>query len=227
MDRRQWGERLLTLALALLGLLVVLGCLGANWRHGARLGGVGSDDWRLVLVNEWSRVPPGYEVELVELSNGERVDARIYPDLQELFDAARAEGLRPFVREGYRTQAEQQEILDATIEGYREEGHSRFWASVLAERYVAAPGTSEHELGLAVDINAEDAGSSDELFAWLEANSHRYGFVLRYPPGKQHATGKAHEAWHYRYVGREAAAYMHEHGLCLEEYLEERATASP
>ena len=77
------------------------------------------------------------------------------------------------------------------------------------------PGTSEHELGLAVDIN----GASYDLYIWLQQNSWRYGFIQRYPEDKTAITGISHEPWHYRYVGKEAAGEIYESGLCLEEYL--------
>ena len=85
---------------------------------------------------------------------------------------------------------------------------------------MAEPGTSEHELGLAIDINADlDRSTSDEVYGWLAQNAWKYGFVLRYPADKTDITGIDYEPWHYRYVGQEAAKEMHKKGLCLEEYL--------
>lgn len=78
------------------------------------------------------------------------------------------------------------------------------------------PGTSEHELGLAVDIGTETLA----LYDWLAAESWRYGFIQRYPPDKTALTGVSHEPWHYRYVGESAASEMHAQGLCLEEYVQ-------
>lgn len=83
---------------------------------------------------------------------------------------------------------------------------------------MALPGTSEHELGLAVDIN--DAGD-DGVYDWLAANAARFGFIQRYPDGSERITGIDHEPWHYRYVGVEAAEQISARGITLEEYLGE------
>lgn len=178
--------------------------------------------WNLILVNRDNRVPDGYKVELTKLSNGEKVDSRIYPSLQKMFDDARASGLELFVREGYRTRQEQKTIMEERIQKYQEEGCSRREAKKLAKEYVAAPGTSEHELGISVDINADNSKcSSDAVYAWLAKNAHKYGFIKRYPSDKTEITGTKNEPWHYRYVGKKAAAEMLEKGLCLEEYIEQ------
>ena len=179
-------------------------------------------EWNLILVNSNHRIPNDYEVDLTELSNGQKVDSRIYPELQRMFDAARADGLQLFVREGYRTSEEQQQILDEKIVAFENEGNSRKEAEKLAKEWVAVPGTSEHEIGLSVDINADTSVSSrDSVYTWLAENAHRYGFIKRYPSDKTEITGISNEPWHYRYVGKEAAKEMKEKGVCLEEYIEE------
>lgn len=161
-----------------------------------------SEEWYLIVVNRWNEIPEDYRVELTELSNGQKVDSRIYPYLQEMFDAARKDGIYPVVREGYRTYDEQQKILDDKIKAYINEGYSQSRAERTAKEWVALPGTSEHQLGIAVDINADKSKSSnDEVYTWLAANAHNYGFILRYPQGKQEITGTSYEPWHYRYVG--------------------------
>ena len=181
-----------------------------------------SEEWNLIVVNRWNELPEDYSVELTELSNGQKVDSRIYPYLQEMFDAARAEGIYPIVREGYRTAEEQQEILDDKIQTYINQGYSQSRAEKTAKEWVALPGTSEHQLGIAVDINADKSKcSNEEVYAWLAENAYKYGFVLRYPPGKQKITGTSYEPWHYRYVGEEAAKEIYERGICLEEYFKQ------
>lgn len=130
--------------------------------------------WNLILVNRDNYIPDDYEVELTELSNGEKVDSRIYPELQEMFNGARAEGLELFVAAGYRTNEKQQQLLDEKIEAYVNEGHSKSESKKLAKQWVAVPGTSEHQLGIAVDINADTTkNSSDKVYNWLAANSIR------------------------------------------------------
>ena len=179
-----------------------------------------SGEWNLILVNKNHKIPYNYSPELIELSNGEKVDARIYPDLQKMFDDARAAGLQLFVRDGYRTGDEQKAIMNDKIAAYEAEGYSKKEAKALAKTYVAEPGTSEHELGLSVDINAESSGASqDAVYEWLDENAYKYGFIKRYPADKTDITGIDNEPWHYRYVGYEAAKEMKEQNLCLEEYL--------
>lgn len=184
---------------------------------------VASEDngWNLILVNRNSYIPDDYKVELTELSNGEKVDSRIYPELQEMFNDARAQGYGLFVRERYRTQEEQQQLLDEKIEAYENEGKSKSEAKKLAEQWVAIPGTSEHQLGIAVDINADTTkSSSDDVYSWLAENAHKYGFIKRYPSDKTDITGVINEPWHYRYVGKEAALEIYSQGMCLEEYID-------
>ena len=184
---------------------------------------VASEDngWNLILVNRDSYIPDDYQVELTELSNGKKVDSRIYPELQEMFNDARAQGYGLFVREGYRTQEEQQQLMDEKIEAYENEGKSKSEAKKLAEQWVAIPGTSEHQLGIAVDINADTTkSSSDDVYNWLAENAHTYGFIKRYPSNKTDITGVINEPWHYRYVGKEAASKIYSQGICLEEYID-------
>lgn len=178
-----------------------------------------SDEWNLVVVNRWNELSEDYDIELMELSNGQKIDERIYPYLQEMFDAARTEGIYPIVREGYRTEAEQQALYDEKVQACINEGYSRSRAERTAKEWVALPGTSEHQLGIAVDINADKSKcSNEEVYAWLAENSHKYGFILRYPQGKIGVTGISYEPWHYRYVGKEVAWEIYERGICLEEY---------
>ena len=180
-----------------------------------------SGGWNLVVVNRWNELPEDYDIELMELSNGQKIDERIYPYLQEMFDAARAEGIYPIVREGYRTEKEQQDIFDEKVRAYINEGYSRSRAERTAKEWVALPGTSEHQLGIAVDINADKSKcSNDEVYEWLAENAHEYGFILRYPQGKTEITGTSYEPWHYRYVGEAVALEIYERGICLEEYFE-------
>ncbi len=107
----------------------------------------------------------------------------------------------------------------------RARGYAQEDAQREAARSVAAPGTSEHQLGLAADIVDQSYQSLDDHQAetpvqqWLMAHSWEYGFILRYPPEKSETTGVIYEPWHYRYVGKEAAQAITRQGVCLEEYL--------
>ena len=178
--------------------------------------------WNLILVNKNYYIPNNYKQDFTKLSNGEQVDSRIYPELQTMFDNARANGLYLFVREGYRDKREQQQIMDDKIKEYQENGYSKSESKKLAEEYVAIPGTSEHQLGLSVDINADVSKCSSEVvYTWLDENAYKYGFIKRYASDKTDITGINNEPWHYRYVGGAAAKEMEEQGLCLEEYVEQ------
>lgn len=181
-------------------------------------------DWALLLVNKDHPIPERYTVDLHTLANGQAVDARIYPALQELFDAARAEGIYPVVVAGYRTSAKQQRIMDERIQEYMEDGATREEAAALAQEWVAPVGTSEHQLGLAVDINPDTVSTADEVYTWLAENAHTYGFIQRYPEDKVELTGIGNEPWHYRYVGKAAAQEMFDQKLCLEEYLQQQSS---
>ena len=176
--------------------------------------------WNLILVNKWNTIPVGYEVELTELSNGQSVDKRIYPALQEMFNTARSHKVYPIVASGYRTERKQQSLLEKKIADYKAEGCSAEEARTKAETSVAVPGTSEHQLGIAVDINADGVRSTDEeVYDWLDQNSYKFGFVRRYAADKTDITGVINEPWHYRYVGVDAAVEIYSRDICLEEYL--------
>lgn len=136
--------------------------------------------------------------------------------LSRMIRAARADGVRILVRSGYRSYALQGQILRSKI---REYGSER-----LARRYNAAPGRSEHQTGLSVDLwdgRVWGVGvRNTRVGKWLWANAWRYGFILRYPNGKEAVTGYAFEPWHYRFVGVKAAkGFGRNSDRTLEEYL--------
>ena len=182
-------------------------------------------DWRLLLVNAWQKLPEGYEVELKSLANGLQVDERIYDDLNAMLTDCRQAGLEPIVCSAYRTEATQTRLYRNKISRLLSAGWSRTTVEQEAARWVAPPGTSEHQTGLALDIVSADYQLLDEKQAqtpeqqWLMAHCWEYGFVLRYPTDKCDITGIGYEPWHYRYVGREAAREMTQRGVCLEEYV--------
>ena len=143
-----------------------------------------------------------------------------------LDDCAAQDGLEPFVCSSYRTWDTQEYLFNNTLEYYQYSvGMSYEEAKAIAARESAWPGTSEHQLGLAVDIVdanyqvLNDAQADTPVQQWLMANCWKYGFILRYPADKVDITGIIYEPWHYRYVGREYSQIIHESGLCLEEWL--------
>lgn len=186
---------------------------------------IDKDSWELLLVNRWNPLPEGYSIQTVELRNGLRVDERCYQDLQAMMDACRAEGLSPVICSAYRTQEYQERLYRAETERWLERGYSQSDAEEEAGKSVAVPGTSEHQLGLAVDIvdmnnqRLDESQERTDVQIWLMAHSWEYGFILRYPSGKSEITGIIYEPWHYRYVGREHAERIDTLNVCLEEYL--------
>ncbi len=175
-------------------------------------------EWELVLVNYDNRVPKNWESEFVTLTCGEKVDERIYPDLQRMFDDALSEGVDLIVRSGFRSEEEQERVLENKIEAYKKEGHSKKIAERLARDTVSLPGKSEHQLGIAVDINGEGKTKNQEAYSWLKDNAYKYGFIERYAADKVSETHIDYEPWHYRYVGSYAEE-IYESGVCLEEFV--------
>ena len=190
---------------------------------------VEEDAWQLRLVSAAHPLPEDFEVpELTKLKGGHAIDSRVYPALQQMMDDCRADGLNPYICASYRTMKKQKALFADKVRRVLLEGCPKDEAEDEAAKTVARPGTSEHQLGLALDIvDADDPRletwqEDTPVQQWLMKNSWKYGFVLRYPPEKSSITGIIYEPWHYRYVGRQAAEEMHNKGLCLEEYLKER-----
>ena len=184
-----------------------------------------AEDWQLLLVNPWNEMPEDYEVTLKTLPDGNKVDERAYEDLNAMLDACRKAGLRPKICSSYRTQSKQTYLYNNKIARLRNAGYSKKAAEAEAGRWVARPGTSEHQLGLALDIVSQSYQAltkKQEKTAeqkWLMEHCWEYGFILRYPNDKSEITGIGYEPWHYRYVGRDVALDIRDSGLCMEEYL--------
>ena len=187
------------------------------------------DPTLLLLVNQWNQLPEDYapELELVAELDGRRyeLDRRCSEALWDMLADCAAAGGRPYICSAYRSAEDQQKLYQDKVRRLEREGVSREEAPELAAESVALPGTSEHQLGLAVDIIDEEYPFLDEgqeetaTQIWLMENSWRYGFILRYPNGTTEQTGIIYEPWHYRYVGREYAEEIHRMDLTLEEYL--------
>ena len=215
--------KFLCITVIVITLLLVASSLGLHSPNEPTSGNIATTEngWNLILINKDNCIPEDYEVKLTKLANGKKVDERIYPELQKMFNDARASGLSLFVAQGYRTEEEQQLLLDQKQEAYENEGNSPKEARKLAEQWVAVPGTSEHQIGIAVDINADtEKCKAEDVYDWLADNAHKYGFINRYPADKTDITGISNEPWHYRYVGVDAATEIHKKALCLEEYIE-------
>lgn len=182
-------------------------------------------DWRLTLVNPWTPLPEGFQPQLATVTGGYQVDQRCAGPLEAMLAACRAAGHAPVLCSAYRTQEKQASLYQALVTKRQAQGLSLAQAQESAATEVAAPGTSEHQLGLAVDIVDADyqllnhAQEDTSVQQWLLEHCWDYGFILRYPADKGDVTGIIYEPWHYRYVGREHAQAIRAAGLCLEEYL--------
>ena len=186
-------------------------------------------DWRLVLVNKTHRLASNMEIETRQIQ-GEEVDARIYDSLVQMLEDGERDSDREFlVCSGYRSVDLQEELFENKIQRVMASDASLTYdeAYEIAATVVAIPGASEHNTGLTVDICAvdfqmliEEYEETDEA-QWLRENCYRYGFILRYPKGKEDVTGIIYEPWHFRYVGVEAATEIMQRGITLEEYLGE------
>ena len=180
----------------------------------------------LMLVNPWHSIPEGYEPEIGWAAEEEWLDVRCIEPLWQMLSDCRDAGNEPYVCSGYRTMDKQYELYENKILRLIDAGIDPDDAPGIAARSVAFPGTSEHQLGLAVDIidyyytNLDAEQENTPTQQWLMENSWRYGFILRYPSDKSDITGIIYEPWHYRYVGQECAKEIFELGVTLEEYLD-------
>ncbi len=185
------------------------------------------DDWRLVLINKQHSIPDDYSFKLGTIGGNQMCDERILEDLRDMLQAAKNEGVNLAVCSPYRTPEHQVELFERKIKKYMNRGMSYAEAYQLSSRAVTIPGNSEHEVGLALDIVSDRNDELTEDFAdteegkWLAENSCNYGFILRYPKGKEYVTGIEYEPWHFRYVGVDAATVITENGITLEEFWEE------
>lgn len=184
---------------------------------------VKSVPWNLIVVNMDREIPEGYDPETKEiLDSGYELDARVTPHYEEMYRAGKKDGvtLTPF--SGHRSYERQRINYNNLTETYMARyGLDRKAAAKKAATVILPPGTSEHNIGLAMDIcNTYDSFADSAEYAWLMKNAYKYGFILRYPKEKEDVTGIVFEPWHWRYVGVEYAEKIKDSGLCLEEYLD-------
>lgn len=174
--------------------------------------------WEYTLVNAEHPLGDVAPESLTELENGHYFDTRAVNALQNFIDAARAEGLSVCLSSSYRNYSEQSYLYNRKVQQLGGD-------TAAAARIVTPPGASEHQLGLCADITDRfyevktQELENTALYQWMLAHCQEYGFILRYPKDKEEITGIIYEPWHFRYVGVEAATYIMENNLCLEEFL--------
>lgn len=179
-------------------------------------------DWRIRLANYDNILPEDFEVELADIDSTRQFDARAIKYLKDMINDMKKDGHTSiWVQSSYRSVARQKELYENSINKYLKQGKTQEEAEKLTDEYINKPGSSDHNLGLAVDFNYVDNTFADtDEYQWLLENAENYGFILRYPKDKEDITKIAYESWHWRYVGEEHAKKMNELNMCLEEYVE-------
>ena len=180
----------------------------------------------LVLVNPWNPVSEaGYSTRLVQTEGGFMLDQICVKAMERMLADCRSAGCHPSLTSAWRSVDDQLVLYDEEVHQRTDTGLTPEQADAEVARWIAVPGRSEHELGLAVDIVDADNPVRDERQAetptaqWLEQNAWKYGFIQRYPQRAEAVTGYAWHPWHYRYVGEDAAGNIQSLGITLEEYL--------
>ena len=185
---------------------------------------INKNDWKLVLVNGKHKIKKNYDITVTPVGYTQAIDERCYDNLKNMINDCRNAGYNPVICSSYRSHEKQVLLFENKIKDFIGQGYTRKEAKKKAGTVVAIPGTSEHEIGLAVDIVdvkyqlLEENQEKTETQKWLMKNCWKYGFILRYPKDKQEITGVIYEPWHYRFVGKENAKMIMKDNLCLEEY---------
>ena len=185
------------------------------------------DDPRMILVSRAHKMPEDYPVETKECGSATAINKTLQTEAANAFlsmqAAAAKDGVDVRMQSGYRSVSYQKKLYDNKTQYYRNKGLSESAAREKAATIVNPPGCSEHNCGLAADLNSPehttlDTGFADTAaFRWLCENAEQYGFILRYPKEAESVTGITYEPWHWRYVGPENAALLNRSGLCLED----------
>ncbi len=186
---------------------------------------IDTTQWNYTLANGSNPLSAEFAPELTAMENGQNFDSRAADALKEFLAGARQNGLSVYLSSTYRSYKTQEYLFNNKVNQlvWSEGGQEN--AIAKAKTIVAYPGTSEHQLGLAADITdryyetKNESLADTELSKWMAENCADYGFILRYPQDKIDITGVMFEPWHFRYVGQEAAKYIMENKLCLEEFL--------
>ena len=182
---------------------------------------IDEEKWYLTLVNSSYRIPDNYEPDLVYVcGSGERLDRKVAEHYEAMYNAAQKDGINLTPCSGYRSYELQERNYNNKVSFYESQGYSNKDAKVKAATIIMPPGSSEHNLGYAMDIVCVDEWFEDTAeFKWLTENAADYGFIMRYPKDKQDITKVIYEPWHWRYVGVELAKELKGSGLVLEEYM--------
>jgi D-alanyl-D-alanine carboxypeptidase len=184
----------------------------------------------MVLVNHTSKMPDDYTFDTKECGSATAVNKTLQTVACDAFlemqKAAAADGVTVWMQSGYRSVKYQTSLYERKTKYYLDKGYDNATAREKAAAVVNPPGYSEHNCGLAADLNSPEHTGLDEgfektaAFRWLCEHAGDYGFILRYPKDAEDKTEIIYEPWHWRYVGVENAAKINASGLCFEEYIE-------
>jgi len=169
-------------------------------------------DGYLIICNKYHKLKDNYVPDLVSLSGygGGQMERVAAANFKELVNNAKADGISIYNVSGYRSYNTQKSLYNSYV---NRDGKNK------ADTYSARAGTSEHQTGLATDVNSVSTSfENTAAFKWLSKNAYKYGFILRYPKGKEFITGYMYEPWHYRYVGKDVAKVIYEKNITYEEY---------
>lgn len=183
----------------------------------------------MILVNHTNKMPENYTFETAECGSKTAVNKTLQTvacnAFLELQKAAAAENVTVWMQSGYRSVSYQTNLYEKKTNYYKQQGYDDAKAKEMAAAIVNPPGYSEHNCGLAADLNSPEHTGLDEgfentaAFRWLCQHAGEYGFILRYPKGAEEKTEITYEPWHWRYVGVENAAKINASGLCFEDYI--------
>ena len=183
----------------------------------------------MILVNHTNKMPDDYAFDTKECGSATSVNKTLQTVACDAFlemqKAAAADGVTVWMQSGYRSVAYQTKLYEKKTQYYRDKGFEEAAAREKAAAIVNPPGYSEHNCGLAADLNSPEHTGLDEgfentaAFRWLCQHAGEYGFILRYPKGAEEKTEITYEPWHWRYVGVENAAKINASGLCFEDYI--------
>lgn len=186
-------------------------------------------DPMMVLVNHTNKMPDNYTFDTKECGSQTAVNKTLQTPACDAFlemqKAAAADGVTVWMQSGYRSVKYQTGLYERKTKYYTDRGYDTATAKEMAAAVVNPPGYSEHNCGLAADLNSPEHTGLDEgfenttAFRWLCEHAVEYGFILRYPKGAEDKTEITYEPWHWRYVGRENAAKISAGGLCFEDYI--------
>lgn len=191
--------------------------------NGRKVVNLNRKHWSVVVVDKNRQMPEGYEPELAFVADSDyALDKRAATYYDEMYKAALADGVELTPYSGYRSYSTQETNYQSLVDAYLSQGYSQKDAEEAAATEILPPGCSEHNLGLAMDICCADESFKDtEQYKWLVANAGKYGFIERYPEGKQEITGVIAEPWHWRFIGPAYVEDMKARGAeTLEEYLQ-------